>query len=730
MIAHSPVQPEEDKYHIPTNVINLDERTQVLNHFDTFGIFDRWGDVHPQAKHSQGIFHLGSRFISRLELRLNRQKPVLLGSSIKEDNDILSVDLTNTPMIDFKLEENTLHILRSQVVRNGMYAEEINVSNYGQVTANFDLSITFGADFRDIFEIRGIERKVETSKVELTSTKNKIVFNYKGLDNIYRSTEIVFKKREDYEIYHNTIRFHFSIEANKTQHIGYTIYFLSEEHSISTNEIDEKKVEDFINLKSLIKKDFESTRSLFASIYTSNEQFNHWLNRSRADLQSLLTQTIHGRYPYAGVPWYNTAFGRDGIITAMETLWIAPDIAKDTLNFLSAMQAKKIIPEKDAEPGKIIHEIRTGEMANTGEIPFKEYYGTIDATPLFVMLAGMYYERTADRETIKKIWPNIKNAIHWIDNYGDIDKDGFVEYIHKAENGLTNQGWKDSFDSIMYENGNFCKPPIALCEVQGYVYAAKRYAAFLAIELGEKEYGKNLSQQAKELKRKFNEDFWDEKTQTYVLALDADKKPCRVLSSNPGQCLFTEIVRAKNSKKLTETLLSPELFSGWGIRTLSAKEIRYNPMSYHNGSIWPHDNGLIAYGLSKYGFQTETLRIMQSLFEASLFIDLQRLPELFCGFDRRKSEGPTAYPVACSPQAWSVGVVFLLFQSCIRIHIDALKKTVIFDKPALPDYIDYVCVSNIQLSSGVCEFEMRRHRNDVGLNVVQKPKDWEVIVKK
>src|ERR1043165_7887614 len=276
MISHSPVQLEEDKYHIPANVVNLDERTQVLNHFDTFGIFDRWGDVHPQAKHSQGIFHLGSRFISRLELRLNKQKPVLLGSSIKEDNDILSVDLTNPPMSDH-FEENTLHILRSQVVRNGMYSEELNVSNYGQSAALFDLSITFDADFKDIFEIRGVERKVETNKVELTAAKNKIIFNYKGRDNIYRSTEIVFRKREDYEIYNNTIRFHFSLGSNKSQYIGYTIYFLSEEHSISTNEIEEKKVEDLTELKNNIKKDFENTRLLFADIFTSNEQFNHWL---------------------------------------------------------------------------------------------------------------------------------------------------------------------------------------------------------------------------------------------------------------------------------------------------------------------------------------------------------------------------------------------------------------------------------------------------------------------
>ena len=326
--------------------------------------------------------------------------------------------------------------------------------------------------------------------------------------------------------------------------------------------------------------------------------------------------------------------------------------------------------------------------------------------------------------------PNIKTAIDWIENYGDVDKDGFAEYIHKAANGLTNQGWKDSFDSIMYKDGDFCRPPIALCEVQGYVYAAKKYASFLANELDEKEYAKKISLQAKAIKQKFNEVFWDDKSGIYVLALDAEKKPCRVLSSNPGQCLFTEIIKAKNAKKLVHALFSPDLYSGWGIRTLGANEIRYNPMSYHNGSIWPHDNALIAFGLSKYGFQKEALQIMQSLFEASLFIDLQRLPELFCGFDRRRNEGPTAYPVACSPQAWSVGAVFLLFQSCIRIHIDALRKTVVFDKLILPEYIDYASVKNLKLNNSFCEFEMRRYKDDVGLNVMHKPKDWEIIIKK
>jgi glycogen debranching enzyme len=369
-------------------------------------------------------------------------------------------------------------------------------------------------------------------------------------------------------------------------------------------------------------------------------------------------------------------------------------------------------------------------MANTGEIPFGRYYGTIDATPLFIMLAGMYYERTGDRETIQQIWPNIKMALHWINNYGDLDGDGFVEYKHKAENGLANQGWKDSFDSVMYENGDLCEPPIALCEVQGYVYAAKKYGSILTSVFDGSDEAQKLWKEAEALKKKFNEQFWDAELGCYVLALDGAKRPCRVVSSNAGQCLFTGIVEEDKVRMLADTLMHRNMFSGWGIRTLSAAEKRYNPMSYHNGSIWPHDTALIAYGLSLYGYQKEALKILDALFSASLFIELQRLPELYCGFNRKANEGPTAYPVACSPQAWSVSVIFILMQSFLRIHINAINKTIVFDKPEMPEYIDKISVSNLKIEGQELIFHTHRHANDVSFNVDAKPKGWELMIKK
>jgi len=712
------VRPEEDKFHISADLANADDRIKVLNYSNTFAIFDRWGDIHPLGKKVHGIYHQGTRFINRLELRLNDQKPVLLSSSIKEDNEILSVDLTNPFLSVCNIQENIIHISRTQFIRDGSYYEEISFVNYGEVECNINISFAFGGDFADIFEIRGMKRKVKPNRAIIEQNENALCFHYNGLDSIERTAEIVLP--QNIIIQNNKGMLSLTLSPQAVHQVSYSIFF-----RISNQK---KETLQLMDAKNLLQEELKTCRGMFADIFTDNEQFNHWLNRSRADLISLLATTPYGRYPYAGVPWYNTAFGRDGIITAIETLWIAPQIAKDVLKYLAAMQATELIPSKDAEPGKIMHETRDGEMANTGEIPFKEYYGTIDATPLYIMLVGMYFERTKDIEIIKKIWPNVKAGLEWINKYGDLDNDGFIEYRHKAENGLTNQGWKDSFDSVMYENGEFCEPPIALCEVQAYVYAAKKYASKLATLFDEDDLAEQMQREAKELKKNFNKKFWDSSLECYVLALDKNKKPCRVVSSNAGQCLFTGIADKAKAKILVNRLGQADMFSGWGLRTLSTKAFRYNPMSYHNGSVWPHDNALIAYGLSIYDYQKEALKIMQALFDASLFIELQRLPELYCGFPRRSNEGPTAYPVACSPQAWSVAAVFMVIQSCLRIQINTIEKKIVFDKPALPEYLNEVTISNLRLGNQTCHFILRRYDYDVGFTVLKKPEDWEFII--
>jgi len=712
---------EEEKYHISPDAVNSDEVNNVLNYSNTFVVFDRSGNIQPHGKMIQGIYHDGTRFINKLILTINGEKPLLLSGSIKEGNSIYSADLTNPIIKECDIAENSVHIERHQFVREGAFYEEIKILQYGPENCLFNLELAFNGDFKDIFEIRGIKRTVKVNNSYPKYHDDYFETNYLGLDGVERSFEIHFLSDVEYSLKKDKAIFIIDLVPNKSITINYCIHFLF--------GAERKERLSYREAKELTLLELNEKRNLFANIKTSNQQYNHWLFRSEIDLISLLSQTSEGKYPYAGVPWYNTPFGRDGIIAAMEVLWISPEVAKDVLLFLAVNQATDLIPEQDAEPGKILHEARHGEMANTGEIPFAQYYGTIDATPLFIILAGMYYDRTADLNLIKKIWPNIKAALNWIDQYGDIDGDGFVEYIHKAENGLTNQGWKDSFDSIMHDDKQLAEPPIALCEVQSYVYGAKMHAGNLALLFGDEHHSSTLFNEAALLKKNFNEKFWDQELSCFVLALDGNKKPCRVISSNAGHCLFTKIADDDKAILLADTLLNPDMFSGWGIRTLSSLAGKYNPMSYHNGSIWPHDNALIAYGLSKYGLQSHVLKIMASIFDASLFIDLQRVPELYCGFDRRKGIGPTAYPVACSPQAWAVGAVFMLLQSCLRMDINAVNKTITFERIILPDYLEVVYIKNLKLVERTLKLTIHRFEGDVRFSIIQKPDDWEIIIK-
>jgi glycogen debranching enzyme len=483
----------------------------------------------------------------------------------------------------------------------------------------------------------------------------------------------------------------------------------------------------FKGLAGLHRERRSATRGA-AAVETSNAVLNEILCRSMADLYMLITTTDDGPYPYAGIPWYATTFGRDGLVTALQMLWVDPAIAKGTLKRLARYQAATEDAHNDASPGKILHEMRGGEMAALGEVPFNLYYGSVDGTPLFVMLAGLYAQRTGDYAFVRQLWPTIEQALAWIDRWGDLDGDGFIEYARAAETGLANQGWKDSHDAIFHADGNLAEGPIALVEVQGYVYAAKRLAATCAQKLGLTERAAALEQQAETLRSRFEDAFWCEDLGTYALALDGAKRPCKVRTSNAGQALASGIVRADRARRVADGLSEARFHSGWGVRTVAADEARYNPMSYHNGSIWPHDNALIAHGLAKYGFKNGINLIFDGLVQATTYMDNRRIPELYCGFRRRPGRGPTLYPAACSPQAWAAGAPFLLLQAALGLEFDPEERRILLVNPCLPPFAGEVILRNLSLAEASADIAVRQNGGALSLEILRSTGDLHVAL--
>ena len=589
---------------------------------------------------------------------------------------------------------------------------------------DFSFSLEFDADFADIFEVRGTTRERRGRRLETEIAHDGVVLAYEGLDRRPRRTRIVFEPPPT-RLSESAANYQIRLEPGEDA--SYRWVIACEVDADSRGQIEpcyEKIVQEAATA-------LESAHARQPLIFTSNEQFNDWLNRSLADLEMMRTETPYGSYPYAGVPWFSTEFGRDGIITALQCMWFDPTLARGVLAYLAGTQADAENAEQDAQPGKILHETRAGEMAVLGEIPFKRYYGTIDATPLFIILAGAYYRRTGDRAFVELIWPNVERALAWIDHYGDIDGDGFVEYTRRSKLGLIHQGWKDSHDAVFHADGTSAEGPIALCEVQGYVYAAKLAAAALAELFGDDARARDLSKQAKTLRQRFEESFWCDELSTYALALDGRKQPCRVRTSNAGHCLFAGITSAEHARRIAATLTHETCFSGWGIRTVATSEARYNPMSYHNGSVWPHDNSLIAAGFARYDLKESAAIILAGLLDASLFFDLHRLPELFCGFPRRPGEAPTLYPVACAPQSWASAAVFLLLEACLGLSVSASERRLTFSKPVLPRFLKQVTIRGLKVAAGRADLLLTRHdAGDVGVNVLRREGALDVVVLK
>ncbi len=708
-------------FHIYASNLLKTAETRVLKDGDMFGVFNVAGDIETYGTGVKGLYLDDTRHLHHHDLRLYGQRPILLSSTVKRDNLLLTADLTNP---DFehgglKIPDDMLHIFRSKFLYDNACFERLEIQNFGwKGSYPIELTLQFDADFRDMFEIRGHERRGHGEHHRTKIDGDEMSFAYTGLDDRVRTTEIAFATPPD-ELEPGRAVYHLDLLSGESTIVEYTI-------ACGSRPIDEGRSQIVAPLT--FDEKFDEVRERRAQlqrnqcrIESSNEMLDAWLTRSRSDLFMLQADTDWGPYPHAGIPWFNTEFGRDGIWTAYEVLTVSPELARGVLGYLAAHQATEVDAVKDAEPGKILHETRQSEAAAVGDVPFSKYYGSVDATPLFVWLAGEYLRRTDNRAFVESIWPSIRAAIDWIEEYGDEDGDGFVEYHRRSPTGLAQQGWKDSHDSVFHRDTSSATGPIALCEVQAYVYGARRAAADIAERLGHEQFAAEQREKAQTLRAKFERDFWSDRLGMYSLALDGDKQPCEVRASNAGHCLlFEDFISPERAGRLVEQLTSEAFFNQWGIRTLADGEARYNPLSYHNGSIWPHDNALIARGMANYGFHAETEQLFESLFEASQYFDLHRLPELFCGIPKRLGEGPTRYPVACSPQAWAAGAVYLLLAAMLDVRIDARRSAIEFDQPTLPEQIEGLRITDLPVGGHSVDLVLRRYSNDVGIEILER----------
>jgi glycogen debranching enzyme len=721
----APGRPTEgDPHHVLVPSGTADDRTRVLKHGDTFAVFDHLGQVKPGGLGEEGLYHEGTRYLSRLTLELDGRPPFFLGSTVRDENDQLSVALTNPDRVrDGRVEVplGALHLSVRSLLWRGSCHWRLRAKNHGPDPVEAWVQLRFGADFADIFEVRGMSRQARGRDLAPELSPGRVVLGYVGLDRERRRTLLRFTP-DPGELAEGRARFDLSIGPREELTIDLAAACWRGDPSPEPPGFDEAQAGAADSMTRF--------KAGACRVRAADGRFDAWLRRSEADLLMMTSDLPTGPYPYAGVPWFNTPFGRDGIIAALQCLWLRPELARGVLGYLAATQATEVIPAQDAEPGKILHETRNGEMATLGEMPFGRYYGSVDATPLFVLLAGAYYERTADRPFAEAIWPHVEAALDWIDRDGDRDGDGLIEYERRAMDGLIHQGWKDSDDAVTHADGSPAPGPIALSEVQSYVFAARRAGALLADALGMPDRARDLEHQAERIRERFEAAFWSEELGTYALALDGQKRPCLVRTSNAGQCLFGGIVAPDRAARVARGLMDPEFFCGWGIRTLASTEARFNPMSYHNGSVWPHDNALIALGASRYGHGDLAALVLAGLFAAGTYFDIHRMPELFCGFDREPGEGPVPYPVACAPQAWAAGSAFQLLQACLGLVVDAVGRQVRFHQPRLPVSVPELRITNLCVAGANADLLLVRHGDDVGVNVLRRSGDLAVVVTK
>ncbi|HET9346642.1 MAG TPA: glycogen debranching N-terminal domain-containing protein [Candidatus Limnocylindrales bacterium] len=722
---------------------------QVLKHGNMFLLTDQFGDIHSDSR-GLGLYRNDTRLLSCSVLRVGNARPVVLQGSTGANYRGV-IQLTN-PTLDRNPDDKIrpgqgligkkLGITRERLVTGDALQERVTIVNFAEHDETVDLTLELSDDAADIFEVRGYPRDRGTL-LPIAARDDAATFQYDGLDGHRSRTHVAFSEPGDLDRVRpddgpdlgGAIRYRWAwpLAAGAAHELSWIVWS-SDGPSGSGDGRDDRG--SLFPAPPRIARDEGAaayhawTRST-TSVSTDNELFNLTVGRSVADLRLLVNDGPgeDQRYIAAGVPWFTTLFGRDSIITAIQTLAFRPQIAVETLEVLASLQATEVDDWRDAEPGKILHEMRAGETARAGELPHSPYYGSIDSTPLWLILLGETFDWTGDRDLVDRLWPNAMAALRWIDEWGDRDGDGFVEYERRSKRGLLNQGWKDSGDAIRDRHGREARPPIALAEVQGYVYDAKHRLARLARTRGDVELAVRLDREADELQKRFEEAFWVEDQRYYAMALDGEKRQADAVGSNAGQCLWTGIVSPSRSRDVADRLLSPALYSGWGVRTYAADQPGFNPFGYHTGTVWPHDTSLTAAGLKRYGFQDEANRIVGHVFEAAQHFEAFRLPELFCGFDRDAAPMPVPYPVACSPQAWSAGATFMFLRTMLGLRAHADQRELELLRPNLPDWLGKVTVTNLRVGEASVDLLFHRWRGTTSAEVLRKVGDVSVTIR-
>ncbi|AGB41491.1 glycogen debranching enzyme [Halobacteroides halobius DSM 5150] len=680
-----------------------------------FIVSDQLGNIRADDK-GYGLYTFDTRFLNKLELTINDRAPILL-SAAEEENYINQIHLANQEFESHgqQVAKETVGIKRSRFINELLY-EKIELNNYNNFSVELELEFKVGADYKDILDIRDFADMEYTNEVGLEEKEDRLTFSYQGSDDITRRTKIACQPKP-LEISKERIKYNLTLSAKESKEVYLYI----------TPELKEEEIEikDYDLALEELKESYQNWEVQGTEIKTDNQEFNQLLKRSNLDLRTLMADFGQGDFPVAGIPWYVCPFGRDGLITALQMMLLNPEIAKSTLRTLAQYQGQEVNPSRDEEPGKIFHELRFGEMANTGVTPHDPYYGTADATPLFLILVAKYYRWTSDLSLVKELLPAIKKALHWIDEYGDQDGDGFIEYEASPELGYEVQVWKDSQDSMRHEYGAIANSPMAVSEVQGYAYRAKKDLAPILEQLDEVELSRQLEQEAQELKANFEAKFWLEKREFYALALDQNKDPLASITSDIGHCLWSGIIADDKAQQVVDRLVADDMSSGYGIRTMSKEDEGYNPISYHNGSVWPHDNSLIVAGMKSYGYSHAANQITNELLSASKNFEYYRLPELYCGFD--KKEGIVDYPIACSPQAWAAATPYLLLEAILGLNVNLPENKVYLD-PTLPDNLTTIEIRGLTLGTQQLDFKVVQKNEEIGVSLLSDS-ELEIIIK-